>query len=116
MEGYWLDFGRPEQYLAATAAVLTGAVRTDVPFQQIGEGTDIAPDALVDAVTSLGMRVRIGAGARVERCILQDDVIVGANTVLERVIAEEGVSIGDDVRASGAVLPRGTVIGRGARL
>lgn len=115
--GYWLDIGRPEQYLAANAAVLTGAVRTDVPFRQIAEGATISPDASLDAATSVGPGVCVGAGSRLEGCVLLEEVWVGTGCDLKGVIADRGVQIGDAVTAGGGVvLPPETVIGRGARL
>jgi len=116
-EGYWIDIGRPEQYLAANAAVLTGAVQTDVPFRQIGESAEIAPGVLLDATTSVGQGARIGAGSRLKGCIILDGVVIGTNAALTDLIAEEGAEVGDDVTAcGGAVLAAGTVIGRGTRL
>ncbi|HXG24964.1 MAG TPA: NDP-sugar synthase [Chthonomonadales bacterium] len=116
-EGYWMDIGRPEQYLAANAAVLTRAVRTEVPFQQIGEEVEIAPDAEIDSTTSVGKGVRIGAGSRLAGCIILDGTMIGRNVTLSGVIADEDVQIQDDVSApSGAVIAPSSVIGRGTRL
>lgn len=116
-EGFWLDMGHPEQYLRATAAVLTGQVRTDVPFRQFGDAAHIAEDASCDAATSLGRNVRVGSGSRLSGCILMDGATVGANVTLAGVIADEGAEIGDEaVARPGVVLGAGAVIPRGTRL
>ena len=116
-EGFWLDVGRPEQYLAANAAVLTGQVKTDVPFRQFGEGAEVEDGAEVDDATSLGKGVRVGAGSRLAGCIILDGCAVGANTSLTGLIAEEAVEIGDEVTCrGGVVLARGSVVKRGSRL
>jgi mannose-1-phosphate guanylyltransferase len=115
--GYWMDIGRPEQYLAANEAVLTGRVQTSVPFRQYGEGVEVAPDASVDDSTSLGKGVRIGRGSRLAGCIILDGCTVGEQSTLTRVIAEEATSIGDDVTAGmGVVLAKASTLGRGSRL
>lgn len=74
--GYWMDIGRPEQYLAANRAVLSGAVKTRVAFRQIGEGAQVAPDAEVDSATSIGNGARVGARTVLTECIILDKVII----------------------------------------
>ncbi len=116
-QGFWLDMGRPDQYLAANIAVLTGAVRTDVPFAAIGPGAQIAPDASLDAATSVGANCRIGAGSTLLRCIILDNVAVGRHADLQELISDAGVTIGDEVTSrGGAVLASGSVVERGSRL
>jgi NDP-sugar pyrophosphorylase family protein len=115
--GFWLDIGHPEQYLAANRAVLTREVRTEVPFTQFEAGVEIAPDAHVDAATSLGRNVRVGAGTRLAGCIILDGVTVGENASLTGLISEENAVIKDEVFAKGgSVLGAGSVIERGTRL
>lgn len=115
-QGYWMDIGRPEQYLAANAAVLTGAVQTDVPFRQVAEGAEVAPDAFLDPTTSVGRDARIGAGSRLTGCVIMDRTVIGAKAMLTGLIVEEGATLDDEVTSrGGAVLAAGTVIGRGSR-
>ncbi|MGC8669387.1 MAG: sugar phosphate nucleotidyltransferase [Chthonomonadales bacterium] len=116
-EGFWLDMGRPDQYLAANGAVLTGAVYTSVPFAAVGPGTEVAPDAKLDAATSVGANCRIEAGASLVRCIILDNVAVGRHADLQDLISDAGVTIGDEVTSrGGAVLASGSVVERGSRL
>jgi mannose-1-phosphate guanylyltransferase len=117
LEGYWMDIGRPQHYLEANAAVLTHAVQTDVPFQQIGDMAEIAPDASIDPTTAVGRGVRIGAGSCLKGCIILDGVEIGENVTLLGVIADEGARILDSVCVhSGAVIAGGSVIDQGMRL
>lgn len=116
-DGFWLDMGRPDQYLAANAAVLTGAVHTTVPFAAVGPGTEVAPDAKIDEATSVGSGCRIGAGSTLARCIILDNVAVGRHANLQDLISDAGVTIGDEVTSrGGAVLASGSVVERGSRL
>ncbi len=116
-EGFWMDIGRPEQYLQANEAVLTQAVQTDVPFHQVAQDAEIDAGAVVDTVTALGPGVRIGKGSVLSRCVLLEGVTVGENVHLDGLIADLHVDIEDDARARpGVVLGPGTVIGRGSRL
>jgi NDP-sugar pyrophosphorylase family protein len=115
-EGFWMDIGHPEQYLAANRAVLTGAVRTSVPFAARGEGAEVAPDAEIDAGTSLGAGVVVGSGSRLSGSIMLDGARVGENAQLTNVIADVNAQIGDDVAGAGAVIASGSVIGRGSRI
>jgi NDP-sugar pyrophosphorylase family protein len=116
-EGYWMDIGRSEQYLAANTAVLTHAVRTVVPFRQIGDGAEIAEDVQIDSTTSIGKGAKIGSGTRLTGCILLDGVTVGAKATLNVVIADERAHIAEDVTARGGqVIASDSRIERGTRL
>lgn len=115
--GYWLDIGRPGQYLAANEAVLTGAVQTDVPFLSRETGGEIDESASIDGATVLGRGVRIGPGSLLTGCVLLDGVTVGARTTLRGVIADAGAQIGDEVTArEGVTLASETRIARGSIL
>jgi NDP-sugar pyrophosphorylase family protein len=115
--GFWLDIGRPDQYLAANAAVLSRMVRTEVPYRPIGEGVQIAPDAEVDAATCIGDGAVIESGCRLKGCVLLRNVRVGRNAALTGLIADEDTQIGDDVTSRpGPVLARGSMVARGTRL
>lgn len=114
--GYWLDIGRSDQYLAANSAVLTRAVKTDVPFAQFGKDSRIDPGASVGESTAVGQGATVGSGSRLAGCIILDGVRVGANCALSGLIADEGCAIGDDVVAQSAVLAAGSLIERGSRL
>lgn len=116
LAGYWMDIGRPEQYLAANSAVLTGAVDTDVPFRQIAESAEMHSSADMDATTAVGDRVRVGQDARISGSIILSGTTIGRGARLAQVIADENVAIGNDVSVRpGAVLAAGSVLTDGTR-
>jgi NDP-sugar pyrophosphorylase family protein len=122
---YWLDLGRPEQYLAAHRDVLSGAMPLTVEPGISGNGSDalrghpgvIPPvhadaDVVVDASATIGPNVvlgkgcSIGAGAVVRESVLWERVSVGANAIIEEAILASGVTIGPEAHVS-----KGSVIG-----
>ena len=122
---YWLDLGRPEQYLAAHRDVLSGAMPLAVEPGISGDGSDAlhghpgvippvhaGPDVVVDASATIGPNVvlgrgcSIGAGAAVRESVLWERVSVGAGAVIEEAILASGVTIGPQAHVG-----KGSVIG-----
>ncbi len=122
---YWLDLGRPEQYLAAHRDVLNGTMPLAVEPGISGEGGEalrghpgvIPPvhagaDVAVDASARIGPNVvlgngcSVGAHAAVRESVLWDRVSVGAGAVIEEAIVASGATIGPK-----AHIARGSVIG-----
>jgi mannose-1-phosphate guanylyltransferase len=94
---YWLDAGRPDQFLQANLDLLDG-VRRAVAIDPIGPGARIDPGA--EVVTCV-----VGAGSRVER---------GAS--MHRSVLLPGTTVGEGAVVTGSILGRGVVVGAGARL
>lgn len=134
--GFWLDIGRPAQYLRATRALLSGEVRTALPprgyraeqgYYLDGEA-DIAPDAQIEArsliganatlesraqvsgYTVIGANSTIGAGSALHGCILGQGVQVGDACHLVDCILDDEVVIESHVRLRGAVLGAGSIV------
>ncbi len=122
---YWLDLGRPEQYLAAHRDVLSGAMPLALEPGINGDGKDalrghpgVVPpiyagaDAVVDASATIGPNVVLGRGcsigpsAAVRESVLWERVSVGAGAIIEEAILASGVTIGANAR-----IARGCVIG-----
>jgi mannose-1-phosphate guanylyltransferase len=113
---YWLDTGRPDQYLQANLDLLDGARRT-APIDPIGPGAVVDPRADVTG-TVVGAGGRVDGGATVNRSVLLPGAVVGAGATVTGSILGRGVVvgagalltdvvIGDDERiADGAVLDR----------
>lgn len=113
LDGYWLDTGRPDQYIdanldaldqlranplpcapAAPGSVVAGLVRHSV----IGAGAIVAPDAQVaDSVVLDGATIE--AGARVVRSAIGPGAVVGA-----------GASLVDCVLGADAIVEAGVVL------
>jgi NDP-sugar pyrophosphorylase family protein len=139
---YWLDLGRPEQYLAAHRDVLSGAMPLAVEPGLSGAGRDAlrghpgvippihaAADVVVDASARVGPNVVLGTGcsigseAIVRESVLWERVSVGAGAIVEEAILASGVTIGAKARvAKGSVIGQdvtlepGTVLKPGTRL
>ena len=92
-DGWWLDAGTPEAYLAAVRAHLDGT-RADDPA--LAEGATVDPSAIVS-------RSWIGPGAVVE---------AGAAVVDSAVLA--GARVGRGAKVASSVVGPGAVIGAGA--
>jgi len=134
-EGYWLDIGRPQQYVEAHRAVLTGAVKAEVEGHRtakgywVCQGARIDPSAEVARTVHIGARTRveanvtvagitaighdcvIGEGSSIENCVLVDRVTVGSNVVLRDAIVDTDSVIEDNV-----VIATSTVLASGSRV
>lgn len=133
---YWLDVGRPSQYLQAHADVLDGKLSLSVPGGGIlergrfvlagdpydGRGTvrppsfigsevAIASSAVVGPYAVLGSGCRVGPDATVRRAVLWDDVRVEAGATIEDAILATGAYVG-----KGAVVASGAVVGHAAKI
>jgi NDP-sugar pyrophosphorylase family protein len=130
---YWLDVGRPAQYLQAHNDVLDGKLSLDVPGGEVQEhgklwlvGAIGAPanlhlpsflgdGALIDATAEvgpygvLGQNCRIGPNAFVRDSVLWDGVTVEAAARVADSILASDVCVGKM-----AVVEMGAVIGHGA--
>ncbi|MBV8152694.1 MAG: NDP-sugar synthase, partial [Candidatus Eremiobacteraeota bacterium] len=127
---YWIDLGRPEQYLDAHRHLFEGAAPHAIDFGTepiagpgaavqprgtlhppvyIGKDITIDLSATIGPNTVLGDGTRIGAGARVVGSILWDGVDVGDGACIEEAIVASRARIGAHAR-----IRRGTVIGHDA--
>ena len=135
-DDYWLDVGRPEQYLQAHGDVLDRklelAASGDLALSNrgrmwyvgaigapdyvrlpvfIGEGVAIDPSAVVGPYAVIGDRCRVGAEVEIRDAILWDGVEIGARSRISDAILASDVRVG-----SGARVTTGAVIGHGARI
>jgi mannose-1-phosphate guanylyltransferase len=118
-DDYWLDTGRPDQYLLANLDVLDG-VRSVDRCESLGQGAQVDPGATV-AHSVVGHRSRVARGATVVDSVLLPDAEVGAGAVVEasavgrRATVEAGARLRDCVVGDGVVIPAGAVL-EGARV
>ena len=107
----FLDAGTPADYLAACAAVAAGEGRPAAP----GAGSTVHPGAVLTR-TVVWDRVVVGAGCRLDECILADGVRLPAGTTLRRAVcvaragaeAESGDRVIGNALVSPIDAPRGT--------
>ncbi len=100
-EDEFLDVGTPADYLAAS---LTVARREGFEALPVGAGSTIHPTASLDR-TAVWDHARIGAGCRLDECIVTDGVSLPSGTVLRRRIC---------VPADSAAPEGGSTIGNAA--
>jgi len=103
LDGYWVDIGTPERYLAASWDILEGRVETRV--EPTGPGLLVDPGAEVDPAATVGPRAVVGPGCR---------VAAGA-TVRDSVLLA-GSAVGSDSQVEGSILAPGAEVTAGATL
>lgn len=139
--GYWLDIGRPEQYMEAHRALLAGDVdaalageKTEGGWWSMGDVT-VAPSAQIDPTVHIGRRTAIQSnvelkgctsigsgcsldeGCILENCVVLDGVSIGKSVHLRSCIVDTDVFVEDNVAISArAVLASGSRIGFGTRI
>lgn len=117
-DGFWLDLGTPDRYLAGQRAVLRGDCLWPVGrgYRHDG-GSLVHDDALVDPSARVGPDVvvgpgsRVAAGAHVEASALFERVTVGPGARIRHTILCE-----DSVVDAGARVADGAVVAPGARV
>lgn len=110
---YWRDIGTPESYLQANLDVLSGGVASDGPTgsRYLGDGADVAPDAVVDGGSCIGPQAAVASGARVHASVVGAGARIGMGAQLDGAIVGAEAVIGD-----GARLGHGVVVGDRARI
>jgi mannose-1-phosphate guanylyltransferase len=113
LEGYWMDIGTPERYLAASWDILEGRVETDVvasaPGLLIEDGSEVDDTAVVGPRAVVSQGCTVAAGAQVIGSVLLENCRVGAGAAIDGAILAADVAVG-----AGARIDEGTVIGEGA--
>lgn len=114
LDGYWLDVGTPERYLAASWDILEGRVATRVrptaPGLFVGAGTEVAAAATVGPRAVLSSGCAVAAGARVAESVLLDGCTIGAGARVSGSILAPGVSVEPGATLDGAVVGRNELV------
>ena len=112
-DDYWLDAGRPEQYLQANLDLITGA--RGRPGNGLHADADVHPDAVV-VESVIGPGAVVGAGARVTESVLLAGAVVGEGSVVERSVIAGHIGVGcvvtDGIVGAGYTVRRGTTVDR----
>ncbi len=114
---YWIDIGKPGQYMSAHEAILRNEVAVKV-FGARGErGVRIGENARIDKTAKLlgpaiiGRNAAIGAGTRIkDYTVLGENVTVGDEGALEQSIVWAGTRIGDHVSLNDCIIGFNCVI------
>lgn len=95
-DGYWIDVGTPESYLAVQLDLIDGARGPAPP--------PVAASAAVEA------------GAVVERSVVMASARVGAGAVVRNSAVQTAASVGEAAVVADSVVGPGAVVGAGARV
>jgi len=124
---YWMDLGKPEQYLGAHTDILEGRM----PMLQLAPGVSVyAEDGVaIDPSATVGPNVVVGTGssigprAVVRDSVLWDNVRVEEGAIVEGAIIASRAQIGSEARifegsvvGHDTIIPSGTVLERGSRV
>lgn len=133
-DAYWLDIGKPREFLQANRDVLAGCLgRPPVagaeersPGVWVQGECDVDDDAWVEPPALFGAGASVAAGAIVDRSVVGPGATVGArarvqgSVLLAGAVVEEAASVSDAVVGAGARILAGasvgelTVVGDGA--
>ncbi|MEU7553814.1 NDP-sugar synthase [Streptomyces sp. NPDC044571] len=113
---YWLDLGKPESFVQASADLVRGVVASPAVPGPRGEalvlpGASVAPGAELSGGTVVGAGARIGAGAVVHGSIVLDDAVIGADTRVRASLIGVAASVGARTVLEGAVVGDRAVVG-----
>jgi mannose-1-phosphate guanylyltransferase len=110
LDGYWMDIGTPERYLQASWDILEQRVETRVrptaPGMHVGADVQIADGATVGPRVVLGSGSRVEAGAEVRDSVLLDRCLVREGARVSGSILSRGVEVAPATSLEGAVLGR----------
>jgi mannose-1-phosphate guanylyltransferase len=93
-DGYWLDTGRPDQYLQANLDAIDQVRQQPMPAPPIAEGAQIDDGATVTH-SVIGLGCRIAAGAVVIDSVLLPGASVAFGARVERSMLGPGASVGE---------------------
>ena len=124
---YWMDLGRPEQYLSSHRHILDGKMPMVLDHSNapagviqpcfIGTGVEIADGAIVGPYAVIGNDCKIARGASVTDSILWDGVQVGESAHIDGAIIASNALIGENASiAAGAVIGHKAHVAAGQKL
>lgn len=109
--GYWCDVGNLPEYMRATADILTGRTRLQIPGDEVAPsvwaqaGASYPRDAEIVGPVFLGQDSRVRSGARVVGpAAIGNYSIVDSHARVERSVVWNNSYIGDGVHLSGAII------------
>jgi mannose-1-phosphate guanylyltransferase len=85
-QAYWLDVGTPAALFKGSRDLIDG------DFHAMA-GCEIAPSAIITGKSSLGKNVKVGASARIDDCIIGDNVVIGEAVVASHSFIFHGTTV-----------------------
>ncbi len=132
MDDYWMDIGNMTDYMKAQRDILSERTEIEIAGKEItkgiwiGEDTQISKSANLEPpvvignnccieegvriaeYTTLGDRVTIKREARLEKCILWDDVLIGEETYLDTCVITHFTRVPPKLSITGGVVTHAT--------
>lgn len=120
-DGFWIDIGRPVQYLEAVAAVVRGDAKSPRPLLRRGDSAvhataDVEDSAKISCHSAVGASVRIGGNAEILASAILEGSEIGAGARISNSIVAEHCRIGTGVELRNVVLAAETVVGDGGQI
>jgi mannose-1-phosphate guanylyltransferase len=114
-DDYWIDIGRPSQYLEAVSAIVEGKVGSPRNFLKRGdaavhESADVDEGAKLCCNSSIGPGVVVAAGAEICGSALLEGVVIEEGAQITRSILAEGCRVGPRAEVRQSVLGAGSVV------
>ncbi|MEU9302549.1 NDP-sugar synthase [Streptomyces sp. NPDC048269] len=113
---YWMDLGKPEFIVQASADLVRGVVSSPAVPGRRGEflvldGAQVAAGAKLSGGTVVGAGARIEAGAVVKGSIVLEDAVIGADAQVSAALIGARASVGARTVLDGAVIGDDAVVG-----
>lgn len=120
-DDFWIDIGRPAQYLEAIAAIVSGKVSAPRAFLRrdaaaVDATADIAEGVKLCCGCSIGAGVQIGAGAEICNSAILEGAVVGEGCKVVGSVIGEKSFIGEGSHVWLSAIAAGTSIGAHSRI
>lgn len=113
---YWMDLGKPEAIIQASADLVRGVVPSPAVPGRRGEflvlpGAEVAPGAKLSGGTVVGAGARVGAGAVVQGSIVLEGAVVAADAQVSASLIGAGAHVGARTVLDGVVIGDAATVG-----
>ena len=117
-DDYWMDLGKPEQYLAAHNDILAGRMpMLALEPGATGDGAAGLGAATLHSPVHADANVKVAAGAELgPNVVLGDGCSIGARAIVRNSVLWDGVVVEDGAIIEGAIVASGCRIGSEARV
>jgi mannose-1-phosphate guanylyltransferase len=118
---FWIDIGKPSQYLTAISAIVAGDVASPRPFLRKEEASvdpsaDVADDVRLCCGSSVDGDAVIEPGAKICNSAILEGARIGSEASIIHSIVGEGAVIGGGCEIRDCAIAPGSVIGESSRL